>query len=206
MPSLISNGVSKCGGGNYDDAKLSGVVTVQGSVNCNKFHSEGVCTINGSLDAKDIDISGVCKINDYVKSDSFNLYGTTTIKGDLQSEIIDINGSFNINGSINADKINIVISYKSDVKSCFGESISVKRGKTSNIFDVIINKKNEFNAQTLECDNIYLEHSNVQSVYGNKIKIGPKCNIKYLEYSESYEIDHSSMVSKVVKRGEQGAK
>ena len=53
--------------------------------------------------------------------------------------------------------------------------------------------------ETIEGDSVKLEATHAALVRGKKVKIGPKCKIDTVEYSESIEVDEDAKVKKQVK-------
>jgi cytoskeletal protein CcmA (bactofilin family) len=202
MTNLDVNGVTTCNGGIYDDVKIKGVIQVDGDITCKKADIEGVYRMQGHLTSSGrLSISGTCHIAGSVKTEDCRVYGVLDLEGDLQSETVTADGMLAVKGTVNADTIALKMARGSGAKEVFGHSLRVTSKGISSVFFGILNaKKHEFTADTIECDDIYLEYSNVGSVSGAKVVLGPKCHVKRLEYSEEYSADKTAVVDEVVKR------
>ena len=58
---------------------------------------------------------------------------------------------------------------------------------------------NSINIDSVEGDNIVISYANVNTVSGDKVVIGPKCNVRRVEYRESIELSQDAKVEEVVK-------
>ena len=204
MKDLKANGVVTCGGGTYDAVDLQGVINVSDAVVCDTFNLEGVSKIKGDLQARTVKIAGTCKIEGGLKAERIDAYGVLSLTENLAGEEIDIEGALDVAGGINADTFSLLMSHGSGAREVCGQTCKVKKGKGSALLGILRARKHEFVCESIECDDIYLEHCSVESVRGFRVTIGPKCKIGSLDYGETYSAHDTAKIDKISKRGEKG--
>ncbi len=203
MQNLTAEGVTTCTGGVFDTVDLKGVIKVSRGIVCRKMNVDGVCTISGCVEAGDVRIAGTCKTTESVKAGNLDIYGVINVAGDVQCERMDIDGALDVGGTLNADVIRLVFAHGSSAKEVCGRALRVTRKSSSVLLHFIRPRKNEFTANSIECDEISLEYSAVGTVSGARVAIGPKCRIGRLEYTESYTAHPTAVIEKIEKRGAQ---
>lgn len=196
---------------------LSGACDIRGSVKTEILKCSGACNVNGNLEAvevsisggsdirgnakaKKLDISGGCDIEGSVSGEEVKLSGGIKIKEDCECENFNAKGSFSIGGLLNAEEMNIVIYDNCSVKEIGGKNIDIRY--TSHISASILNliktaltnSPANLKTDTIEGDNIYLEHTTAKVVRGNKIIIGDSCNIDKIEYKDSLDVNGNSQI------------
>lgn len=196
---------------------LSGACTIKGTAKTEILKCSGACNVNGNLEAvevsisggadirgntkaKKLDISGGCNIDGSVSGEEVKLSGGIKIKDDCECENFNAKGSFSIGGLLNAEEINIVIYDTCSVKEIGGKDIDIRY--TSHISASILTfiksaltvSSGNLETDTIEGDNIYLEHTTAKVVRGNKIIIGDNCNIDKIEYKDSLDVTGNSQI------------
>lgn len=178
--------------GNVDCYELSasGASHFSSNIKCRKMGISGACHVDGSVEGGDISISGVCRVNKNMSADNVKMSGAARVDGLLNAENIEIRlGSSNsdtVIGEIGCTNLRVIP--QNGVKSgfkLFGMSFG---GGSSNLC-----------CQTIEGDNLLLCNTVADVVRGKNVKIGPGCNIKRVEYTESIEFEGESAVGEQVK-------
>lgn len=206
---------------------ISGMGTLKGHAKAGKVLSSGTAYVEGNLNAEDIEASGNlkvggdvltqhlsndgrCRVGHHVKAHKIVSRGFLSVAGDLEAEEYDSKGSFSIDGLLNANVIDVEIHGFCYAKEIGGEAIQVKLSRyhnwTIDFFSKLINpflgnnrELDKLNADLIEGTSIALENTHAKVVRGNQVKIGPNCEIELVEYTESIEIDASSIVQQNVK-------
>lgn len=203
MKDLNADGIITCGGGTYDVVDLDGVVTITDNIICDTFNLDGVGKVKGSVQASSVKIAGTCKIEGDLKAEKVDLYGVLNLSGSLTGDHVEIDGALEVGEEVCADTFSLRMSHGSTAREICGQSCSIKKsGKGSAILGILRARKHEFVCESIECDDIYLEHCSVQHVNGQRVTIGPKCKIGNLEYVEEYSVHDSAKVEKISKRGD----
>lgn len=217
---LNINGYGSCGGGEFQEVKISGKGKINNDIKCIKLKISGSANIYGNVNSENISISGILKVkgnvnalNSYVsglinidggfKGNDLNCDGSLTVKNDIECESIVLNGSLTNKNFINCENIEINLQGLSACNEIGAHKVSVwNHNSSKSFFKLFLPKKfkeNKLEAKTIEADEIFLESCCIDSVKGKNIKIGLNSYINEVEYSESIEIDPSSKVEKIIK-------
>lgn len=111
---------------------------------------------------------------------------------------------------LNSENIDIKIGGFCYVKEIGCEKILVRIGKLSNAFSRIIQffytsisgknlRNNKLVAQSIEGNDVNLEHTEVEIIRGKSVRIGQGCVVGKVEYSDSISIDPDAKVKETVK-------
>jgi len=206
---VSGNGVFK---GDFASKGLS----VSGRVVFDKDVSAENGEISGSLECKgDLTIgkavvSGRIAVGGDLKTNYIEVFGYLSLKGGLEAENFTCKGSFIIEDLLNSESIDISIGGFCSVKEIGCEKILVRIGKMSNTFSQIIQffytsisgksiKNNKLVAQSIEGNDVNLEHTEAEIVRGKTVRIGQRCVIEKVEYSDTISIDPDAKVKEIVK-------
>ncbi|WFA06171.1 hypothetical protein [Bacillus sp. HSf4] len=222
--SLKISGSGCAAGGDYQHVVIRGEGTIGGDLVCSKFRTYGTSTMSGgakiekfgvhgeaevagALEAKeakiygtadvegDAEISeatvkGVLTVGGQMACDRCDVKGTLIVKGDCEAEQFTLQGSVELKGLLNAGVIDIGLRFgSSSIGDIGGTNIKVvnKRG--------IFKRNGGFlNAGVIEGDDIYLENTAARIVRGNRVHIGPGCEIETVEYKSDYQVSPKSEV------------
>ncbi len=115
-----------------------------------------------------------------MKANQLDMRGYLTAAGNVELERMNFKGGFNITGLLNVGDLQMNLQdAPSKVGDIGGEKIIIKsRG--------FLKRSYTLEAQVIEGDNIYLEHTTANIVRGNDIEIGPNCHIDKVEYRTSF--------------------
>ncbi len=207
-------GAGVIGAGEYDDVRVSGSAKGEGLILCRSFHLSGSffggeieCSedfhvsgagnFTGNIKAEEIHVSGAIKTGGSVKGKEIKLSGAIKTHGDIEAEEIKINGEINCGGLINAEKlyINCDSTVNSRAENIGGSKITIKKDKYERFFRRLFKKIGNFIvSESIEGDEIIIEHTKAKTVTGKYIMIGEGCEIELLQYSETAEISPKAKV------------
>lgn len=203
----------------------SGSSKVEGNIVCDTFSCSGAGKVLGNVEGKVIKASGACKITGYVKGGDLSVAGATTIDGDIKCEKISASGMISTYGNIDAEEVRIdggiknegVINAEKVIMECragngscnFNEigasKVSINgysedsRPFFYNLFGLFTGTTGTVVGNLIEGDEIYIENANIKVVRGERITIGPNCNIDCVEYKESLQVSDTACVKETIK-------
>lgn len=202
------SGSGKIEGATYcNDISVSGGAKFSGDVQCKSISTSGSCKVDGGLKSEDVSISGSLSIDKKIEAEVIKISGLLTASG-LEGERFYGSGIFKIEELLNADKIDISMMGRCEAKEIGGEVITIKRdsfNKIGGLFQSLFisgYKDGSLQAETIEGDELYLEHTTAKVVRGDKVVIGPGCNIELAEYKSSLQVSEKSRVKNEVHLGE----
>ncbi len=213
------SGAGAIGAGEYDDVRISGSAKSEGLILCESFHLSGSfsggeieCSEDfhvsgagkfaGNIRAKEIHVSGAIKTEGSMKGKEIKLSGAIKTGGDVEAEEIKISGEVNCGGLINAEKlyINLDSTASSTAENIGGSKITIEKGKSGGFFCRLLKKSGKFIvSESIEGDEINIEYTSAKTVTGRNVKIGEKCEIGLVQYSESIEISPKAKIGKCEK-------
>jgi cytoskeletal protein CcmA (bactofilin family) len=122
----------------------------------------------------------------------------------LEAEVFLAKGSFTIGGLLNAGQIDIILYGGCRAKEIGGEKITVKKPGIAHklkrlIFSYIFRVNVDLQADVIEGDEIYLEHTYAKIVRGNNVTIGPGCDIEVVEYKNNFHEQKGAIVKDKIK-------
>ncbi len=195
-----------------ESIKVFGSADFKGKCFIDKLTTFGACDFKEYAEIKELNIKGSCIFKDDVKAEYLKIYGSVNfnkkvfrcveikIYGEattetLEADAVYIHGYVNCTEQINGDYIQIETKHGSRIKEMVGTTIVVK--PHYKLFS--INNNKQVFVDMIEGDDIYLENVTAKEVRGNKIKIGPRCHIDFIEYHESCEMEDKNAVKKIEK-------
>jgi cytoskeletal protein CcmA (bactofilin family) len=198
--------------------KCTGSALITGNVKSTSCHINGEARLKGNLETGRAKILGVLDIDGSVKTNEMISTGETRIRGDLAGEDVTLEGHFSIKGNceaenlemkgvltigglLNAGKVELKIYSKCEVKEIGGEKIDIRRG-TSSIFKRLIGMfylpsdfhQGMLQVDTIEGDDIYVEHTSAKAIRGTNVIIGPGCTIGHVEYTNQFQKTDDSVI------------
>ncbi|MDA1476120.1 hypothetical protein [Bacillus changyiensis] len=221
---LKINGSGSAAGGVYENVLISGEGTIGGGLDCLKFRTYGTSSLTGDAIVQAFHIHGETKVGGSLKADKIKIYGKTDIVGDVHTGEAVVRGAINIGGHLSAERCDIkgALTGKGNCEAESFEltgsveldgllnagviEIGLRFDKSSvkEIGGTVINVKNKrglfkpnggfLSTETIEGDDIYLENTSAQIVRGNRIHIGPSCQIKTVEYKTELTVSKRANV------------
>jgi cytoskeletal protein CcmA (bactofilin family) len=173
-------------------AHISGKARITGSLKTEHVKIHGSARIDGDVQCKQFDCHGSANVDGNLSADEVHIHGEAVVKGDCDAEQFQTRGEFSVGGLLNAGTIQIKLFGHCQAKEIGGERIEVKQpGRTwlkKLLFPVGLT------AESIEGDEIYLEHTNAKAVRGNRVIIGPGCDIEVVEYQGEFQCDPGAKV------------
>jgi len=153
----------------------------------------GTMMVGGNAHMKKIKILGLLEVGEGLTGDEANIKGSIAVNGDVEYETFDSSGGFEIKGLLTADTIKVGLRFgQSSAEEIGGGKITVK--KRSNTLLPFGKEIGFLSAKVIEGDDIYLENTKADIVRGNKVKIGPGCQIGVVEYRDDFTNDSKAAV------------
>ncbi|MGZ7066897.1 MAG: polymer-forming cytoskeletal protein [Methanobacterium sp.] len=180
--------------------KINGQCSVTGNIKADSVKVHGNTSINGNLEAEKVKIHGTADVDENLSVDNAEIYGSVNVNGDCNAEIFKIEGTFAMEGLLNAGELELSLYGPSKAHEIGGEKITVKRkGKYDllGLKSIIMSsgRNKELTVDIIEGDDIYLENTKAKVVRGNKIELGPSCEIKLVEYKDGFVQDEKAEVN-----------
>ncbi|HZG75360.1 MAG TPA: hypothetical protein VEZ72_05835 [Paenibacillus sp.] len=204
-------GTGTASGGDFGSVVITGEAIVQGDLRCERFALRGTCTVEGGLSGKRLRLLGEAAIEGDLTADDLRLTGRIDARGALrcrtlvargqcaaeggvEAERLQARGALSVAGLLNAGHAEIRLHGPSRVRDIGGGTIEVRRGGLSWFAG---GGASELVAQTIEGDDVYLEHTRADVVRGKRIELGPGCRVGRVEYAEAFARHKSAEVREV---------
>jgi cytoskeletal protein CcmA (bactofilin family) len=205
------------------EIKVNGILNEKGNLKSNTGKINGYAIVDGNLESEDINVNGELRVDGNMSVDKISSNGKLVVKWNISSEKVDINGelkvkgncevesfyfkgAFSIEETLNSGNVNVRLYGPSEVNEIGGEKIHVQKGGEGplmEIFAAILNPLNFYKAHlkadTIEGDDIYLEHTTARVVRGNTVNIGDGCEIDLVEYKTNFKKTPGTSVLQNVK-------
>jgi cytoskeletal protein CcmA (bactofilin family) len=181
-------------------AKILGEAEIKGNVEAEETLIMGSMAVAGKSLMKKMKVFGALEVGERLSGNEATIKGSISVKGDVEYETFDSSGGFDIKGLLNADTIKIALRYgESKAEEIGGGKITVKRKRSS--FIPFVGEEGSLAAKVIEGDDIYLENTRAEVVRGNKVNIGPGCQIGVVEYTNDFTENANSTVKMAKKIG-----
>jgi cytoskeletal protein CcmA (bactofilin family) len=183
------------------ELKIAGSCRVCGEMRAERMKIAGSCTIAGDVHADEVNIAGTQTIEGSLKAKEIASAGSLTVAHDVEAEKFSSCGGFEIGGLLSAEEVKIELG-GGKVTEIGGARIEVRRRRRAFLYAygwVERRGLGYLEADAIEGDEIFLEHTKARVVRGKKIQIGEGCEIETVEYSESIEIAPGAQVKEHVK-------
>lgn len=197
--------------GEYNDITVSGFGSIKGDVKANRIKIYGTLKSTNKVDVTKLSVSGSSTFYENVVGDNVDISGSATFDKNCSFKNISVNGSISCKEELTAEEIEV----RGGCKLNKVEAKRVKlRGKAFNIKHLcaeeltiiekgfsfgIIFSRNPSKIDVCECDKIDVDHLICDELFVKNGRIGPKCEIEYLEYSDSIDVHVDAKVKKIVK-------
>ncbi|WP_282936790.1 polymer-forming cytoskeletal protein [Paenibacillus sp. RC67] len=183
--------------------KIFGTSVVVGNVDSDQVRIYGTSDIGGDLSVKRLKLHGSSQIGGSLTGDDLQIGGEITIQQDCEAESFSAKGGFTVGGLLNAGTVQIQLFGPCSAREIGGEIIKVTRSglayRLHKLFHALVpGTENILNADSIEGDSIYLEHTKARVVRGSSVRIGPGCEIDYVEYKDHFEQAKGAIVNSSV--------
>lgn len=164
-----------------------GSTNVAGDVTADEMRAKGSTRVDGNLQADRLDAKGSSKFGD-VDADTVSAAGALSV-ADLAAETVEIRGVVDAD-LVEADEVRVAMGDgESTVESIAGGTVVVERE----------NSDGRLHAQTVEGEEVYLEHATVDEVTGEKVSLGPDARVGTVR-AEELEVDENATVESTESR------
>ncbi|MFB9755778.1 hypothetical protein ACFFNY_29710 [Paenibacillus hodogayensis] len=180
---------------------INGTLDITGGLDTGTAKINGKMEIEGNVKAREIKSFGETNIRGNVAGEEVELEGHFTINGHCEAEELHIKGIFRIDGLVNAGSVHLALHSRCEVKEIGGERIRIDRAD-GNVLKKLIGSfflpsdfyEGTLAAETIEGDQIYVEHTTARVIRGGAVIIGPGCRIGRVEYKDRFENGSGSSV------------
>ncbi|MBA2870928.1 cytoskeletal protein CcmA (bactofilin family) [Anoxybacillus calidus] len=158
----------------------------------------GEADIRGNVSVKQFKLIGSTEIHGKLVGGDIRVNGETTVEGDCEADLFRLKGVVHIGGMLNAEKVEIHLHFgDSRISEIGGESIQVRRGKFGvfKLLNLFQNHAAELLVDNIEGDEVYLEYTRAKVVRGNRVTIGPGCDIELVEYKNEFVQNEKAKVA-----------
>lgn len=185
------------------EGSISGSGKILGNVEGGKFTISGSGRIEGNFTGDAYLSEGCSKVGGKISASTIEILGLSTVGGDIEGEAIIVKGGLKTPGMVNGDNVDIQVNAEVEVGEIGASKVRViKSNSINSFFGMVVNSMfskrhlGYLKVNTIEADDIYLENTVAKVVRGSRIVIGPGCDIKRVEYKESFEKrDNSSIIN-----------
>ncbi|MFH5181281.1 polymer-forming cytoskeletal protein [Paenibacillus sp. TAB 01] len=185
------------GGLKAEEAEINGSARIGGAVEAKRLKVNGESSIDGSLACDELKVKGNIKIKGQAAGETIRLEGGATIEGDCQAETFEAKGGFQIQGLLNAGVVDVTMYFSCRAQEIGGEKITVRpKSGLSTLLNPFLPKfaAKHLYADVIEGDEIVLELTTAKVVRGNRVTLGPGCEIELVEYKQSLEADPGARI------------
>lgn len=173
--------------------KILGETEIKGNIEAKETLIMGTMSVGQNARLNKLKVFGTLDTSGSISGDEANIKGTISVTGDAEFEEFNSSGGFEIKGLLNAEIIKVALRYgESTAEEIGGGKITIKRKRNS--FIPFVGQEGTLAAKVIEGDDIVLENTKAEVVRGNKVKIGPGCQIGLLEYRSNFTEDASSSI------------
>ncbi|MCT6514426.1 polymer-forming cytoskeletal protein [Bacillus subtilis] len=173
---------------------ISGSGKIHGDVEAESIRMNGTGFIQGEVSVKQLKIAGSSTFGRTVKADGIDISGKAVMEADCETETFQSEGKCKISGLLNADQVIIKLSagesYVREI-GCRHLQVTCRKGMLTLLR---LMPQPVLTAELIEGDVIELTNTKAKTVRGNKVVIGPDCQIETVEYSGDYTCDPSASV------------
>jgi cytoskeletal protein CcmA (bactofilin family) len=173
------------------ELKVRGNIKADRSLTCGAAKIVGTMAVNEDCAVQDAEILGEVRVGGDWKGDVVNVRGNLVIGGQCAAEKVTVRGGLDVKGLLNFDTADIVSGYRSSIHEMGGRKLRVRKQKGLWQWP---GKTVVLKAQSIEADDIDIEHTHAEVVCGSRIRIGKKCRIGKVEYSESLTVENGAVV------------
>ena len=188
------------------NAVINGGADIGGDLKTEDFRVFGQAKIGGGISGGVVRADGKLVAQKGVKVDRVVINGEIDTRGDCEAETFICAGSAEIEGALNAGDVSIKMYGPVRIGEIGGEKIAVHKGHESTlgrIASAVLTPLGLHDArlvaETIEGDEIYLEHTSAKVVRGGRVTIGKGCEIDRLEYRTDYKACSGTSVLQHVK-------
>ncbi|MBQ2255439.1 MAG: polymer-forming cytoskeletal protein [Clostridia bacterium] len=198
--SANASGTVECTG----EIHVSGACDFDKDIITKTLHVSGALNTDGKIIATDlVHLSGGMNIEGSLKCGTLESHGGLNVDEDIEAETVSVHGNLACTGLLNAESIEIDTRDGCLIGSIGGSKIVIRHKKRKffkNLITFTFNDKQVRGIevqQSIEGDEIDIEHVTCPRVSGRTVTVGEGCKIELLQYSEHYEIHEKPKLAKL---------
>lgn len=184
-------------------------VTVHGTLGYRGDAEVGNLRVSGTalfhtLKAEDVSVSGTLDVAS-LSATTVKVLGFLNVPGDCEAERFETQGAFTIGGLLNAGAVDVTLGGKCSAGEIGGEAVTVRIGVGALkrfMTSLVPGWELRLTAESIEGDDVRLEHTTARAVRGNTVVIGQGCEIDLVEYTGEFSASPDAKVKTVRKMGE----
>ncbi|MFG6146914.1 hypothetical protein [Halobacillus sp. B23F22_1] len=162
------------------EAKIVGEYRIAGKAAIDQVHVTGSLHIDEELNSNRMIVIGSLDVRKLLKANTLDMRGFLTGHENVELEKMNLKGGLTITGLLNVGDLQVNLQgATSKVGEIGGEKIIIKSSR-------FLKRSYTLEAEVIEGDHIYLEHTTAKIVRGNDIEIGPNCHIEKVEYRSAF--------------------
>ncbi|QAY65938.1 polymer-forming cytoskeletal protein [Paenibacillus protaetiae] len=179
-----------------DSLKCTGTASFDGNLAAQQAKVTGEYRVRGSMHSRVMKVTGSVITDHHLKAESVHLTGMLSVKGSCEAGNIQLKGGLEVDGLLSADRLDFRLLGASRAGEIGGGAITVKRSKLARLKSMFQSSGPAvLTAETIEGDELHLDHITAGAVRGNRVHIGAGCRIERLEYRQ-YAVIHRLAVVK----------
>ncbi|RUS46115.1 hypothetical protein [Cohnella sp. AR92] len=211
-------GETTMNGGVFGRVSIIGDSRLIGRTQCDSFSCTGNSQVEGELAAGSMKVIGELIVEGDLKAHTAKLTGEIRVQGSSQGDRLNVTGGmFHVEGNceyeqilvrgmivakglLSADRIDLRLFGGSTASEIGGGHILVKQSKAMSLKKLFVSHDfGTLRAGTIEGDVIELEHTIADVVRGNRVTIGPGCEIGRVEYRDDLRLSKKAKAAKQVR-------
>ncbi|ODA15702.1 bactofilin [Geobacillus thermoleovorans] len=179
--------------------RLFGQANVDGPVQAEKMGVFGEVDIRGHARLGHLQLRGMAQVEGGIEADVIRGYGELSVSGSCEAESVALTGVVHIGQTLNAEQVELSLCFAdSSVKEIGGRTISITRSKKWSAIHWLSRFSSSpavLAADVIEGDEIYVEYTRAAVVRGERVTIGPGCDIGLVEYHTAFAQDKKAAVN-----------
>jgi cytoskeletal protein CcmA (bactofilin family) len=188
----VSGAATVSGSVKAESVRISGATKIEGDLESGEARVSGSIEVQGGVTAKELKVDGSASIGGGISAEKAEIRGALKAKGDCNADDFVSKGSFAIDGLLNAENIDISLYGNSHAREIGGGTIHVCVEKNAflglhAVIHALFSHADSLTAESIEGDEIHLEHTKAKVVRGNNVTLGPGCEIGLVEYKTGFD-------------------
>jgi len=206
-------GDGNIGGGSYNSIKIMGNGRVVDDVEAKIIRVMGNCEF-AAVQAEQITVAGLAEYNGDILGGSLKVSGNVLVRGKIKNEKISVSGELRAQDieteqlvcrgvlqadSLNANDVRLALYGRSKVKEIGAENVDVcNKGFWGLLQSFVGGHLSALEVDVIEADRIYLENTLAKTVKGNRVAIGPGCQIDLVEFKDAVSVHTDAKVGQTI--------
>jgi len=188
-----------------ESVQVSGSGKFGGHIDTGMCKFSGSGQVDGHLHARSLSTSGSLSCREGVRAEEVRISGSLATSGDVEAETFRTSGGFRIEGLLNASNIEVNMHGRCYVREIGGDRVEVRIAPLNVFWQMIvrvlnlvgIGSKLGLKSEVIEATDVKVEWTESRVVRGQRVWIGPGCDIELVEYTETAYVDENARVREV---------